>query len=211
MDDFLRLLDSRCGTGTGFLEEIMRNMYLWGGLMAAFLIGLASCANEPTTPAEKTSVHNETKAALAEMTAKDPGLQSLLDNSIGYAIFPSVAKGGLIVGGANGRGEVYERGKFIGYTELSQASVGAQAGGQEYSELIIFQDQNALNQFKAGNYSLSADASAVALKAGASADATFKNGIAVFTLPKGGLMVEAAVAGQKFSFQPTTDTTGMER
>ncbi len=165
---------------------------------------IAGCETAPKTPEAKTSLHDETQAALTQMKAKDPSLQDLLNRSYGYAIFPSVGKGGLVVGGAYGRGEVYQQGQFVGYSDLSQGSVGLQAGGQEYSEIVVFETQDALNRFKSGNFSFSADASAVALKAGASGVARFENGVAVLTMPKGGLMFEASIAGQKFNFQPAT-------
>ena len=95
---------------------------------------------------------------------------------------------------------LYERGQPAGYCDLSQASIGFQAGGQEYSELVVFKDQGALSQFKQGTYDLSAEASAVAIKPGASAQAEFKRGVAVFTATNAGLMYEASIAGQKFRY-----------
>ncbi|MCI0366096.1 MAG: hypothetical protein L0Y44_03460 [Phycisphaerales bacterium] len=116
-------------------------------------------------------------------------------------MFPTVGKGGAGVGGAFGRGVVYELGEIIGFTSLTQASFGLQLGGQTYSELILF-DQPALQRFKRGEFSLSAQASAVAVTAGAAANARFQNGVMVFTLGQKGLMYEASVGGQKFSFEP---------
>ncbi len=105
-------------------------------------------------------------------------------------------------GGAHGKGEVYERGQLVGTTRLTQLSLGLALGGQAYSELIFFRDKAALDDFKSGNFELGAQASAIAVTAGASTDASYENGVAIFTLPKAGLMYEAAVAGQKFSFYP---------
>ena len=99
--------------------------------------------------------------------------------------------------------EVYENGKMIGFADLTQASIGLQAGGQTFSEIIVFENENALNKFKNNKLEFSAQASAVALKAGASAQARFENGVAVFTKPKGGLMFEASIGGQKFNFKPS--------
>lgn len=143
-------------------------------------------------------------------------------SSYGYAVFPTVGKGGFIVGGAHGKGRVYEHGHRIGDTTLNQVSVGFQAGGQAYSEIIFFQTAQDLARFQTGKFALGAQASAIAITAGASASAStagtsagvsgteqnattvgrYQDGIAVFTITKGGLMYEAAVAGQKFSYEP---------
>ena len=168
-------------------------------LAAALLLG---CENPPQSDNAKQAMSSDAQAALMRMEARDDGLQALLNDSYGYAILPSVGKGGFIVGAAHGGGEVYRQGMLIGYTALTQGSVGAQAGGQEFSELIVFKDQWSLDRFIAGNYSFDANASAVALKAGAAAAASYKDGVAVFTLPTGGLMFEASIGGQKFSYQP---------
>jgi lipid-binding SYLF domain-containing protein len=142
--------------------------------------------------------------------------------SYGYAVFPSIAKGGLGVGGAYGRGRLYQRGRPVGETSVTQLSVGFQAGGQGYSEIIFFEDKLSFDKFTAGNFELGANVGAVAITAGASAsagtsgasagasgykkDATtagrYFEGVAVFTIAKGGLMYEATVAGQKFSYKP---------
>jgi lipid-binding SYLF domain-containing protein len=142
--------------------------------------------------------------------------------SYGYAVFPTIGKGGFIVGAAHGGGRVYRDGKYIGDTAMTQVSVGFQLGGQAYSEIVFFENRAALDRFESGNFSLSADASAIAVTAsasasagtegtGASASATedvaktkghYQDGVAVFTIAKGGLMYQAAVAGQKFSYNP---------
>lgn len=144
-------------------------------------------------------------------------------NCYGYAVFPSVGEGAFIVGGAHGKGRVYEKGKHIGNTTVTQLSVGFQAGGQAYSEIVFFEDKRALDEFTNGNFSFEAGVSAVAITAaaggaasteGASAtasggkkDATtagssYYKGMAVFTIVKGGAMFQAAVAGQKFTYEP---------
>jgi lipid-binding SYLF domain-containing protein len=169
-------------------------------LIAAF--AFAGCETAPKTPEAKQALSSDARASLDRMYNTDPGVRNLVNQAYGYAIFPSVGKGGFIAGGAYGRGEVYEQSNLIGYADLSQGTVGLQAGGQEYSELILFETPDALNRFKSGNFAFSANASAVALKAGASGAARFENGILVFTQPKGGLMFEASVGGQKFSFEP---------
>jgi lipid-binding SYLF domain-containing protein len=142
-------------------------------------------------------------------------------SSYGYAVFPTIGKGGLVVGAAHGTGRVYQKGKYVGDTSMTQLSVGLQAGGQAYSEIIFFEDQRSFNEFTSGSFTFSGDVSAVAITAGASAsagtggstagasggkkDATtagnYQKGLAVFTIAKGGLMYQAAVAGQKFSYK----------
>ena len=140
----------------------------------------------------------------------------------GYAVFPTIGKGGLIVGGAHGKGRVYEQGVYVGDTSMTQVSVGFQAGGQAYSQIVFFEDARALSEFTSGSYEFGADIGAIAITASASAragstgssagasggkkDATtvgkYHKGIAVFTIAKGGAMYEASVAGQKFSYKP---------
>ena len=109
------------------------------------------------------------------------------------------------LGGAYGRGEVYERGQRIGYSDITQATIGLQAGGQSFSELIVFENAAALDRFKTGKFSFSANASAVAVKAGAAGAANFKDGMAVFVKPQGGLMFEASIGGQEFSYKPLSE------
>lgn len=137
---------------------------------------------------------------IAAFKNKDPGIQVFFNKAYGYAVFPTVGKGGMGIGGAYGKGEVYAHGKLIGQSSLTQLTIGFQLGGQAYSEIIFFKDKATLDNFKSGNFAFSAQASAVAITAGASADADYSNGVAIFTLAKGGLMYEASVGGQKFSF-----------
>ena len=123
-------------------------------------------------------------------------------DAYGYVIFPNVGKGAIGIGGAAGNGVAYEQGKEIGMAKLKQLSIGFQWGGQAYREIIFFENKEAMDNFKDNNVELAAQASAVAATAGASADASYKDGVMVFTMQKGGLMYEASVGGQKFSFDP---------
>ncbi|HZZ44976.1 MAG TPA: lipid-binding SYLF domain-containing protein [Tepidisphaeraceae bacterium] len=179
-------------------------------LLAATLSALtlaAGCATDaPETRSDELALHHDSQAAMEKMYDRDSGLRDFVHSGYAYAIFPSVGKGGLIAGGASGRGEVFEQGRMIGYTELNQITVGAQIGGQEYAELLVFQTSNSLMNFENQEASFSANASAIALKAGASKEAHFENGIAIFTLPSGGLMAEASVGGQKFKYQPAANS-----
>jgi len=171
---------------------------------------LAGCSTAPKTEEARESLLSQADIALADFKAKDSSLDAVLDDAVGYAVFPSVGKGGLIAGAAYGRGAVYEKGEFIGYADLRQGSVGAQIGGQEFAQLIVFKTQEALYKFKNNNFTFGADASAVALKSGAAAQAEFKDGVTVFADAKSGLMASAALTGQKFTFLPedvaTADT-----
>ncbi len=146
--------------------------------------------------------------------------------SYGYAVFPSIGKGGLGVGAAHGSGRVYEHGKYVGDTKMNQVSVGLQAGGQAFSQIIFFEDERAFKEFTAGDFAFGADVGAVAITAAAGAsagtkgttagasagkkDATtagkYKRGLAVFTIVKGGAMYEATVAGQKFKYKALKDS-----
>lgn len=141
-------------------------------------------------------------AAIANFKTADPGISRFFDNAEGYAVFPSVGKGGAVVGAAYGNGEVYHRGRLVGRSSITQVTLGFQLGGQAYSQIIFFRDRSDLEDFRKGNFEFGAQASAVAVTAGASANAGYSNGVAVFTLTKGGLMYEATIAGQKFNFIP---------
>ncbi len=144
----------------------------------------------------------QSKQAIGDFKTADSSLATFFANSAGYAVFPDVGKGGFIVGGARGKGIVYEKGNPIGRAIMTQASIGAQAGGQTFAEVIFFETPSALSDFKNGKFEMSAEVSAVAASEGASKAAKYKRGVAVFTLPKSGLMVQASIGGQKFKFEP---------
>jgi len=152
-------------------------------------------------PDPNNKMELDVQAAIVSLKEKDPGMADWFDNSAGYAVFPKVGKGGVGIGGAYGKGLVIAGDKVVGTTSLSQLSIGLQLGGQAYAEFIFFRDDTALNDFKRGNFELGAQASAVAATAGASADASYNKGVAIFTDVTGGLMYEASVGGQKFKFE----------
>lgn len=152
--------------------------------------------------AKQQTLQQEADAAMSDFRQTDSTVDGLLQRSVGYAIFPSIAKGGFIVGGAHGKGILYEKGRAVGDAELSQASVGFLAGGQSFRELIVFETPEVLEKFRSQQFSMGADVSAVAMKSGVANAAQFKNGIAVFVKPIGGAMFDASVAGQKFSVKP---------
>ena len=119
----------------------------------------------------------------------------------GYAVFPNVGKGGIGIGGARGSGEVFEKGNVIGKTTLTQISIGFQLGGQAFSQIIFFKDKKSLDRFTEGNFEFGASASAALISEGANASADYSDGVAVLTYSKGGLMYEASIGGQKFSYE----------
>jgi lipid-binding SYLF domain-containing protein len=149
---------------------------------------------------------------------------AFFEKSYGYAVFPTIGKGGLIVGGAHGSGRVYEKGNYVGDSSMTQVSVGAQIGGEAYSEIIFFEDKRAFDEFTSGSFEMSTQAHAVAITASAGATAgtsgstagasgnkntattagAYYKGMAIFTVAKGGAMLEVSIAGQKFSYKKKT-------
>jgi len=149
-----------------------------------------------------TKLQNEVKASLKEFAKSNPKVEAHLHTAYAFAFFPKITKGGLGIGGAGGKGLVFDNKTVIGESKLAQATFGLQAGGQQYMEIILFEDQPALDRFTAGKVKFSGQASAVALKDGASADIDYQDGVAIFTKTIGGLMAEASVGGQSFKYKP---------
>ena len=144
----------------------------------------------------------DSKEAKEDFLEGDWQMKKHFNESYGYVIYPNVGKAGLGIGGAAGNGVAYEQGVMVGMAKLSQLSIGFQAGGQAYREVIFFESKKEMDRFKENKVELSAQVSAVAVTAGASADAKYVEGVMVFTMQKGGLMYEASVGGQKFKFNP---------
>lgn len=173
--------------------------YLTGMVGLIYLtLALASATVAGWDPREE----NEVQATISAFKLTDPDLEIFFEKAHGYAVFPSVGKAGMGLGGAYGKGIVYEQGKEVGKTTLKQVSMGFQFGGESYREIIFFKDEETLNDFKQGNYELGAQATAVVVKKGASKNADFDEGVAVFTQTKGGMMFDVSVGGQKFTFEP---------
>jgi lipid-binding SYLF domain-containing protein len=143
----------------------------------------------------------DSKEAKAEFLEDDPDMQELFSSSHAYIILPNVGKGGLGIGGASGNGVAYEEGEMIGFARMTQLTIGFQAGGQVYSEVVFFEDKKAFDRFRENKIEMSAQVSAVAAASGASLTAKYVDGVAVFTRTKGGLMYEASVGGQQFKFR----------
>lgn len=175
-------------------------MRLMTGFLMLALLFTASVSNaqDGVTAADEQAA----RATLQKFIEKDSGVQAFIDQSAGYAVFPKVGKLGFIIGGAHGKGVVFEKGVAIGTATISEAKLGLVAGVESFSQLVVFQTEDALNRLKAGKFDMGAQASAVAAKSGAAATTSFSNGVAVFITDQGGLMGDASVGAQKFSFTP---------
>lgn len=181
----------------------MRNSILTVVLLAGVpAVAIVGCSTAPQSASGQQDLRNSAQTALAEAYRRDPSLQNTLNNSAGYAVLPTVGEGGLIVGGGYGKGAVYEKGQIVGYCDLSSASIGAKIGGKEFSEIIAFETPKPLADFKNGRFTVSADASAVALRDGVAASTPFRDNVAVFVFNQGGLMADASIGGQTFRFTP---------
>ena len=188
----------------------MNNLKILAGLFLALCISTIAQAAEDFSETIKTF-------------KESPQVQPFFKNAYGYAVFPTIGKGGVGIGGAHGKGQVYQGGKVTGKTSMTQITVGLQFGGQAFSQIIFFQDKRSYDEFTSGNFEFSAQATAVAITAGAQAQAgttgstagataggdagkqakvSYSKGMAIFTHAKGGLMYEATLGGQKFNFEP---------
>lgn len=176
----------------------MMRKLISGLIVACLAIGMAGSAIAGWDPNNEKRAHD----TIAAFKKADPSIDTFFKKAHGYAVFPEITKGAIGIGGAAGDGTVFERGAAIGSASMTQVTIGLQLGGQTYSEVIFFEDKAALDSFKSGSYEVAAGASAIALKEGASKTAGYDNGVAIFTMATGGLMFEASIGGQKFSFEP---------
>jgi lipid-binding SYLF domain-containing protein len=167
--------------------------------LAAILMMLLLSA--PVSAGWDPNEEQKARDTVVAFKKNDSGMDAYFSKARGYIVYPSVGKAGFGIGGAYGSGVVFEADKVIGTSSLTQVSFGFQLGGQVYSEIVFFKDSAAMDHFKKGEIELSAQVSAVAVTEGVSAKTDFKDGIAIFTMAKGGLMYEATVAGQKLSFK----------
>lgn len=175
--------------------------------VAVILIGTLSLTGSVTVHAADTNappakLGKESAEAINLFKKTDSKMTKLFADAAGYAIFPGITKGAAGIGAAYGEGEVFAKGKLIGTAAVTQVTLGLQLGGQEYAELIFFENEETLNQFASGKFALSAQASAVLAAEGSAGSAKYQLGVMVFTIPKGGVMFEASIGGQKFSFTP---------
>lgn len=192
-----------------------RFLMVFAGLFA--LLALPAVAKDDKA-ANKEAKYTDAKQVFLNADAS----AAFFDNSYGYALFPTIGKGGIGLGGAHGSGRVYAGGKHVGDTKMTQVTIGFQLGGQAFSQIIFFEDERAFTEFTGGNFEFGAQATAVAITAGASASASttgntagasggkndakvaggYNKGYSIFTIAKGGLMYEASIGGQKFSYKP---------
>ncbi len=170
------------------------------GILGSVLV--VGCSSAPRTRTEVSILEEKAEVTVASIRRLDPSLDRFFEDSYGWAIFPTIGKGAIGVGGAHGEGVVYRNGEAIGTASMTQATIGLQLGGQSYSEVIFFQRSEDLKDFLHGQLEFDAQASAVAADAGAGASADYHKGVAIFTMGERGLMAEASIGGQKFSYVP---------
>jgi len=169
--------------------------------MVVLMTGLlASCSTAPTTPTARNELSQKAMTEREEWNRLDPGIEALAKKSEGYAFFPEITKGGLGVGGGYGRGVVFQHNQPIGFADVTLGSLGLQAGGQTYSELIVFENKAAMDRFKNNQFEFGANASAIIATTGAARNARFVDGVAVFVRPVAGAMAEASVGGQRVTY-----------
>lgn len=180
----------------------MKTAVLTCASLALLGLFLSGCSTTPESADDRIAMTAKVQDAIDRAKTADSGLAEFFEKSVGYAVFPTVGKGAIGVGGAYGKGQLYENGRLVGYCTLTQATIGLALGGQTYTEFIFFETAEALERFKSGNFAFAAQASAVALKSGAAANARYEGGVAVFTMGEAGLMYEASIGGQKFTYEP---------
>ncbi len=177
-------------------------------LLLAAVLSVTGCAGSRQATQQEVDQRNQAlrsdiELSIEEFTRADPSMRALFDDAHGYAVFPRVSKGGLVIGGSYGYGQVYQDGRMVGEASITKLSIGLQAGGQIFREVIFFEDPATLARFKGGEFALSAEATAAAAADGVAASADYAEGVTVFVMPIKGLMLEAAIGGQKFGFRPT--------
>ncbi len=172
-----------------------RSLFAVAVLAAWFALG-------PGAQAADKKLEADVQEAIGILKKTDSSIETFFKDSAGYVVFPSVGKGGIGVGAARGRGVLFEKGQAVGEAALTQVTVGFQLGGQVFSEVIFFEAQKNVDDFKDETVEFSAQVSAVAAAEGVAKTAKYQHGVAVFTVAKGGLMYEASVGGQKFSYDP---------
>ena len=177
--------------------------FLFTAFTAATLVFLtaSACTTAPKSSEGRADIIEHADDTLAKARQADPTVDGVLDKAYGIAVFPKVGKGAVGVGGAYGKGVLYEKGDVVGYCDLTQASVGLQLGGQSYSEIICFENKASLDRFKDEDFTFSAQATAVALESGTGANAAYRDGVCVFTMDEAGLMFETSLGGQKFNYE----------
>lgn len=167
------------------------------------LVSFCGCSTAPKTLEARDVLKAQVNETVALFRRKDPEIQRFFDTAYGYAVFPNVTKGAFWVGGAYGRGQVYEKDRMIGYSSLSQATIGFSFGGEFFREIVFFGSKEEFDKFRSEEYTFSAQVTAVALTAGAATKANYSHGKVVFIMADTGLMVDASLGGQKFMYTPS--------
>ena len=165
---------------------------------------LAACGATPNPgdSVERDQLHQRVLASINDFRGVDPSIDRFIKSAHAYAVFPRILTAAVGVGGAHGNGEVFENGKLVGYSDVSQGNIGVQLGAQRYAEIIFFENEGAFIDFKYATTEFDARATAIAASRGAAATADYRRGVIIFTLPETGLMAQAAIGGQKFRFEP---------
>lgn len=171
-------------------------------IVLSVILVAAGCTTAPEGSEARAVLSAEVDEAIAVFKAKDPSIERFFESSYGYAVLPKVTKGAFILGGAYGKGEVYEQREMVGYCSMSQGTLGFSFGGEYFREIIFFKDKIDLAVFKTEEYTFSAQVTGVALTAGAAAKADYNAGMAVFIATDAGLMIDASLGGQKFKYVP---------
>ena len=167
--------------------------------LVSFGIG---CTTAPERAESKAVLEANVEESLAEFKDKYPSIETYLKDSYGYAVLPKVLKGAFWVGGAGGKGAVYEKGTLVGYTRMTQATLGFSFGGESFREIVFFADKASLDKFRSGPFTFSGQATALVIEAGAAAKANYRAGMAVFVMTRSGLIVDASIGAQKFKYVP---------
>src|SRR5262245_57261721 len=192
-----------CGRGRNQKKEEPMTSRTCTGILLTLIVGLvAGCSTGSVPQSEGDALMKRAQASRQEWNKIDPQFEAFATKAYGYAFFPELTKGGCVFGGARGQGVVYEKGQHIGYADLTQMSVGFQAGLQDYSQLIVFENQQAMDRFKRNEIDFGANASAVLAEKGAAMNAQFVDGVAVFVRPTGGAVAEASLGGQQIAYLP---------
>jgi lipid-binding SYLF domain-containing protein len=172
-------------------------------LLATLIVAAVwGCQTIPKTEADRSAQHANVQKTVEQMKAKDPAVNQFVESAYAYAVFPKIGSGGVVLGGAFGRGQVFCDGELVGYCKVTEGTIGAQIGGSSYSEMIFFKDKSAFDRFIKGQFAFQASASAVAVESGNGGNAAYSDGVAVFTMGYAGLKLQAAIGGQQFAFVP---------
>jgi len=176
--------------------------YLIGGALLLCVVAPACGGSQKDSKTAAAPERVEgVQDAIALFKKKDSTIEQLFASSAGYAVIPNVGEGAFIIGGAHGAGEAFEGGSYIGRVSVSEVSIGAQVGGQSYSQVVFFETAEAFKKLKENSFQFAAEVSAIGVDQGVAKNAKFKDGVATFVIPKQGLMASAAVGGQKLSFE----------